>query len=249
MPGCPHQESVVAEMVIVVAHQQRKDKSSPELAQISPNVVAELADAVGEHCIGPRLALGESEETVGGKEGNPVGPVAVESGDHRDAAALGVHKPVFCHADASFRCQRERENFTGGDVPGVVGLGKLGDSQTSVRERHDRLWPRTAQGRSGAEEEPKVLGRLGFAVDGVGRVQKRGQLHDGRNPPIAGRQERAAGISSKTKRTNPRRIIEGQNVVQILVRLRLEDMAPHRPPDEDAAPAVRPAVLQRTKEA
>ena len=89
----------------------------------------------------------------------------------------------------------EGEDFAGGDVAHVVGLGKLGDGELAVGKGDRGLGPCAAERGALAKEEAQVLNRLGFAVDGVGGVEQRGELYDRR-------QERAVGIRAKAERAD-----------------------------------------------
>ena len=88
----------------------------------------------------------------------------------------------------------------GGDVAHVVGLGKLGDGELTVGKGDRGLGPCAAERGALAKEEAQVLNRLGFAVDGVGGVEQRGELYDRRdfsttggwNGPSASARKRSA---------------------------------------------------------
>ena len=94
----------------------------------------------------------------------------------------------------------EGEDFAGGDVAYVVGLGKLGDGELAVGKGDRGLGPCAAERGALAKEEAQVLNRLGFAVDGVGGVEQRGELYDRRdfsttggwNGPSASARKRSA---------------------------------------------------------
>ena len=74
----------------------------------------------------------------------------------------------------------------GGDVAHVVGLGKLGDGELTVGKGDRGLGPCAAERGALAKEEAQVLNRLGFAVDGVGGVEQRGELYDRRDLSTTG---------------------------------------------------------------
>ena len=90
----------------------------------------------------------------------------------------------------------------GGDVAHVVGLGKLGDGELTVGKGDRGLGPCAAERGALAKEEAQVLNRLGFAVDGVGGVEQRGELYDRRDFSTTGGEERAVGIRAKAERAD-----------------------------------------------
>jgi len=75
-------------------------------------------------------------------------------------------------------------------------------------------------------------------------VQQRRQLHGRRNAAAADCQERAICIEPESERTNAGGIVERENVVEVPVGLGFENVAAHRPLDEDSGPAIRTAILK-----
>ena len=77
--------------------------------------VSELPDAVGQHRIGSKIAWGESQETVGGNEGNPLQLLAVEAGDDGDASSLGVNQSMLGDPNRRACRQRHCQVLSGGE--------------------------------------------------------------------------------------------------------------------------------------
>ena len=117
---------MVAEVIIVIARQQRKDHPTPQLAQLQSHLITELTDTVGQHGVGALLSMNEPQETVGRDEGNPLPAVPVETGDDRDAPSLGMHPSMLGDPDACVGRQRQRQDLAGSDVPDVIRLGCIG---------------------------------------------------------------------------------------------------------------------------
>src|SRR6266568_2762657 len=116
---------MIAEVVVVVAGQQRKDQASPQFAEIDWNIVAELTDAVRQQGVGAWIASRQSQQCHRGNERNAILPRAIKSSNYRDAVSTDRYEPMFRHLNAPLRRERHREDFTPCNVPRVIGLGKL----------------------------------------------------------------------------------------------------------------------------
>jgi hypothetical protein len=81
-------------------------------------------------------------------------------------------------------------------------------------------------------------------MHGVGRLDQGRHLHNRRNLPGAYRQKLPLGIGTETERPNTRGVFQRQDIVQVTIGLRLEDLSPDRPLDEDPAPPVRTTILE-----
>ncbi|HEX5220029.1 MAG TPA: hypothetical protein VFZ59_10725, partial [Verrucomicrobiae bacterium] len=57
------------------------------------------------------------------------------------------------YTDAGFRGECECEDFTGSDVPRVIGFGEFSQGEPGIGQRDSRLGPRTAQRRTCAQKE------------------------------------------------------------------------------------------------
>ena len=79
---------------------------------------------------------------------------------------------------------------------------ELGGEDRIVAIHDRRLQPCAAERGALAKEEAQVLNRLGFAVDGVGDVEQRGELYDRRDFSTTGGEERAVGIRAKAERAD-----------------------------------------------
>ena len=93
--------------------------------------------------------------------------VAVEVGDDRHAIAADHNKPVLRSRDAGLLGEGEREDSHGGDVPDVVGLGKIRNGEPAIREADSGLGTRTTKAPAGTEQETEIFGGLGLAVNRV----------------------------------------------------------------------------------
>src|SRR5439155_24998535 len=89
------------------------------------------------------------------------------AGNARAAGSADAHARMFRPLNARLRPERQRENFTRRNVPGVIGLGKLRHCESFIGQAHRRLWTRTAKRRTSAKEKPQVLGGLSLAMNGV----------------------------------------------------------------------------------
>jgi hypothetical protein len=58
-----------------------------------------------------------------------------------------------------------------------------------------------------------------------------------------GREKRTVGIESEAQRTDARRIVQRQHIIDVVIGLLRENFFPDGTLNQDAAPTVRPAIL------
>src|SRR5450756_2895250 len=86
---------MVAQMVVVVAGEQGEDEATPQFGEVARNSVAKLADAIRQHGVGTRFALGQTEQ-AGRRNERHTGVVpTIKTGDDGDALAAHGDEPVF----------------------------------------------------------------------------------------------------------------------------------------------------------
>src|ERR1035438_7144802 len=110
---------MVAEVVVVTAGEERKEEPPPEFAQIARNIMAQLANGIGQQRVGAWIAWGESQQAGTGNKRNAARAGPIKAGDDRRAVPAHGHQLVLDNADAGFRSQCERQHFAAGNVPGV----------------------------------------------------------------------------------------------------------------------------------
>ena len=119
-------------MVVVVAGEQRENEATPQFAKVAGNIIAELTDAIRQHGVSTKVALGQSQQAGRGDEWDADFSRTIKAGDDGDALAAHWHEPMFRDLDAGLLRQREGKNFARRDVPGIVGLGKLRNGEPVV---------------------------------------------------------------------------------------------------------------------
>ena len=103
--------------------------------------MAELSNAVGEEGISSWLIRRQCEQTVGRKKRNAIRSVPIKAGDDGDSPPLHLDKLGFRDLNTSPLGQRQREDFTRGNVPGIIGLGKFRNGKPAVGQRNGGFWP------------------------------------------------------------------------------------------------------------
>ena len=142
---------MIAEVIVVVAGEERKHQASPQFTEIARNIAAELADAIGQQRVGARIALRKSQQGRRGNKRNAVLARAIESGNDRDTMPIDRHEPMLRNLNARAGRKRQRENFARRNVPRIIRLGKLREGEPFIRQRDRRLGPRPAQWRTCAQ--------------------------------------------------------------------------------------------------
>ena len=186
--------------------------------------MAELTDAVGEQGVGAGFAGRQTEEAVGREEWNALRASAVKTRDHGNVAGPDGNETMCGDRDAGLAGEREGEDFAGCDVTPVVGFRKFGESEAAVGEGDGRFRARAAERRTLTEEVAEVGGGLRGTVHGVGRADESTQLDEGRKFADAGREEWTVVGRAKTERPDARGIVEGEDVVEVLVGFAVEDV-------------------------
>ena len=79
----------------------------------------------------------------------------------------------------------------------------------------------------------------------VGGAEKRIEANQRRELAAGGGEKRAGGIEPETQRTNARRIVQRQHIVNFVIRLLGENFLTDGTLNQDTSPAVRPAILNR----
>ena len=137
---------MIAEVIIVVASQEREDEAAPKFTKISRNVMPELPDSISEQCVGSRVALCETEEGVGGKKCDSMIAVPVEPGDDGDRFAFNIHESMFRDTNTGILSKRKGKDLAGRDVSRIIGLGEFCNGQAAIGKGDGGLWSRTTQG-------------------------------------------------------------------------------------------------------
>jgi hypothetical protein len=91
-----------------------------------------LTDAVRQHGVGTKLALGQSQQAGRRDKGDADFSRTIKPGDDGDALTPNRHQPVFRDLDASLLCQCEGKDFARRDVASVIGLGKFRHSEPVI---------------------------------------------------------------------------------------------------------------------
>src|SRR5690606_25679218 len=106
----------------------------------------------------------------------------------------------------------------------------------------------TAERRALPKKKPKIFGALCLAVNRVRCIEESSELDDWRNLSIVRGEEWAIRLRAKAKRSDARGIVKGQHVVEILVRLPIQDLLADGAADEHSPPAVGATILDRAEE-
>jgi hypothetical protein len=54
---------MIAKVVVIVAGKERKDKATPQFAEVTRDIIAKLADAVGQQGVSARIVLRQAQQT------------------------------------------------------------------------------------------------------------------------------------------------------------------------------------------
>src|SRR6478672_3167874 len=98
---------MIAEVVVVVAGKERKDEPSPQFAEITGDIVAELTDTIGQQRVSARIALGQPQQGRSGNERNAAFACAIKSGNDRDTVSADRHELMFRNLNARVRRKRQ----------------------------------------------------------------------------------------------------------------------------------------------
>jgi hypothetical protein len=108
--------------------------ATPHLPKIPWDVMTERPSAIGQQRIRSALACSQSQQTRRRKKGNPIISPPVEAFDDRDVTRPDFHETMFRNMNPRFTGQCEGEDLAPCDISPVIGLGKLGNRQTAVRQ-------------------------------------------------------------------------------------------------------------------
>ena len=139
---------MIAEVVVVVTGKERKDKATPEFAEVGGGIVAKLANAIGEHRVGAEFTRRQTEQAIGRKEWNAPCSVAVEAGNDGDGLAFDFHHSVAGDSDTGLLREGEGEDLARGDVACVIGLRELCDGELVTLESNGGLGSRAPKRRA-----------------------------------------------------------------------------------------------------
>ncbi len=85
-------------------------------------------------------------------------------------------------------------------------------------------------------------------MDGVRCAQQGSETYEGRKFSAAGGEKRAGSVCPETKRPDSHKVVEGENVVEVLVGPTLENALSDGALYQHPSPPVRPAVVDGAKE-
>ena len=106
-------------MVVVVADEQREDEATPQFAEVAGDIVAKLANAVGQETAGADITLVQPQKGCR-DERDALFSSAIKAGDDGNALPTHWHEPMFRNLDACLCGKRKRENFTRSNVPRLM---------------------------------------------------------------------------------------------------------------------------------
>lgn len=179
--------------------------------------MAELPDAVGQHGVCARIAWGQSQQGRRGNERNPIFARAVKPGDDRDALSADCHEPMLRDLNARLCRKCQRKDFTRGNVPRIIRLGKLCDGELFIRQADRRLGARTAGRRTSGQEKTHILGGFSFPVNRIRRSKQRAQAYQGWKLAGRGGKKRALGVEPETQRANTRHVVQRQHIINVTI--------------------------------
>jgi hypothetical protein len=85
---------MIAQMVVVVAGEQREDEATPQFTEVAGNIVPELTDAIRQHGVGTGLALGQTQQAGRRDVRDADFSCAIKSGDDGDALAKAQDEKI-----------------------------------------------------------------------------------------------------------------------------------------------------------
>src|ERR1017187_1802786 len=155
---------------------------------------------------------------------------------------------MFRDLDARLSGEGECKNFARSDVPRIVRLGKFRHGESVVGQADGCLGPCSTEWRTSAKEKAQVLGGFRLTMNCIGGAQKGVEANQGREFPAGGGEKRAVGVKPETQRTDARRIVKRQHVVNVPIRLLGQDFLADGALDQNAPPAIRAAVVNCPEE-
>jgi hypothetical protein len=89
---------MIAQMVVVIAGEQREDEATPQFAEVARDIVAELPDVISQHRR-HQGALGYTQQTGRRDEWDADFSRSVKTGNDGDTLTAHRHQPVFRDLD------------------------------------------------------------------------------------------------------------------------------------------------------
>jgi hypothetical protein len=241
---------MVSQVIVQVGDADVEDHAPEQLLAIATGLAPLPQEDLGNLGIARSFAVTQPEERERRGEGDPalthaIEPARQEHMTSRDAHQLAIRGTDLCRAG----------KLQGNVLPELHRVlvtipGELGDRKTALRV-HDRcLWTRTAERRSGRENEREVPLRRLVSRDPVGSAQQLAELRDHWHQRVLGN---VSAVQNETERAGARSIRDTEEIVHLGERSHGPALGLGREPlvalHEGSPPAVRSAIGERAEQA